>query len=541
MEDMNYSCVIDFKMKQLIICVFSITFSSLCLGQLYSISEPKRLPSSVNTSAEETTPVLSPNGNELHFVRTFDQNNLGGSNDQDCWKAQKNEKGEWQQAENVSEFNNELNNGLVSFSSDGKTAYLLNSYGGKSTSLKGIAYANLDINGEWGKPKLLALELDEFEGNTFGFAVSGDQKTIVISGQLKNNTSKADLFISELKEGIWSKPLKLGFNTSKNEISPFLSQHGDTLYFASNGLVGLGNYDIFYSTRKEQQLNWNIPENMGNSINSTDFDAYFFKKDKNVFWSSNRGSTEADIYFAELKTPSKLSIALSKKDVSIFNGNDGEIELSINSGNPPFKYKWSNGSMVEDLFQLRKGSYQVEVVDAIGQKVNETIEILEPKPILRTSFRLPEVRFEFDSWNFSSDKDYDSLNVIADLLNKYPGMIAELISHTDSRGDEKSNMKLSENRARAVYTYLVEKKGIDPRRMIPIGKGETEPVRYIDSKTNQYATLTEAYIDSYKNSDINLVEQLHQLNRRLEGRIISYDFNPNTAPAAPKDYLLQPK
>ena len=77
-------------MKQHILIVFFITFSSLCWGQLYSISEPKRLPSSVNTSAEETTPVLSPNGNEFYFVRTFDQNNLGGSNDQDCWKAQKN-------------------------------------------------------------------------------------------------------------------------------------------------------------------------------------------------------------------------------------------------------------------------------------------------------------------------------------------------------------------------------------------------------------------------------------------------------------------
>ena len=120
-------------------------------------------------------------------------------------------------------------------------------------------------------------------------------------------------------------------------------------------------------------------------------------------------------------------------------------------------------------------------------------------------------------------------------------MIIELISHTDSRGDEKSNMKLSENRAKAVYSYLVEKQGIDPRRMIPIGKGETEPLRYIDPATKQYITLTETYIDSFKNSDLNLFEELHQQNRRLEGRIISFDFNPNTAPAAPKEYLLQPR
>jgi outer membrane protein OmpA-like peptidoglycan-associated protein len=358
---------------------------------------------------------------------------------------------------------------------------------------------------------------------------------------MKNSGIGMDLYLSEKSSGSWSKPERLEINTAKNEISPFLSENGDTLYFASNGLEGLGNYDIYYSTRNGSSNSWSIPINMGNVINSPDFDAYLYRKGNQLFWSSNRGAKDADIYFAEEKPSPTLSINVTKKDVSKFNGTDGEIDLTVISGTAPYKFKWSNGGFAEDLFQLRKGIYELEIVDASGQKVTRKIELTEPQPELRAYFRLPEVRFEFDSWKLSSTKDLDSLNLIAELLSKNPGMIIELISHTDSRGDEKSNMKLSENRAKAVYSYLVEKQAIDPRRMIPIGKGETEPLRYIDPATKQYITLTETYIDSYKNTDLNLFEELHQQNRRMEGRIISFDFNPNTAPAAPKEYLLQPR
>jgi outer membrane protein OmpA-like peptidoglycan-associated protein len=118
-------------------------------------------------------------------------------------------------------------------------------------------------------------------------------------------------------------------------------------------------------------------------------------------------------------------------------------------------------------------------------------------------------------------------------------MVIELISHTDARGDEKANQKLSENRAKAVYTYLVEKKGVDPRRIIPVGMGEIDPTKIWDSKTNTSIVLTEAYIDHFKMADKEHYEYLHQLNRRMEGKVVSLDFDPEKAPPAPKSYLLQ--
>jgi hypothetical protein len=127
-------------------------------------------------------------------------------------------------------------------------------------------------------------------------------------------------------------------------------------------------------------------------------------------------------------------------------------------------------------------------------------------------------------------------------------MVLELSSHTDSRGNNDPNQRLSENRAKACYIYLVEQKGVDPRRIIPAGKGEVEP-RTVWLRNGEYLPnqpvemtgvetilLTEAYINKFK-ANKPLFEKLHQLNRRTEGKVITLDFDANTAPAANPEYL----
>ena len=87
----------------------------------------------------------------------------------------------------------------------------------------------------------------------------------------------------------------------------------------------------------------------------------------------------------------------------------------------------------------------------------------------------------------------------------------------------------------------VEEKGIDPRRIVPVGKGESEPATWVDPATGQSVKLTEQYINQFKTTDKKKFEMLHQLNRRTEGRVLSMDFNPATAPPAPDAYkIFQP-
>jgi hypothetical protein len=174
--------------------------------------------------------------------------------------------------------------------------------------------------------------------------------------------------------------------------------------------------------------------------------------------------------------------------------------------------------------------------------------LLPKKPI-----RLPEVRYPLNQWTLLVDSTInspDSLLFVYNLLQEYPEMVLELSSHTDARGKNEANQKLSENRAKACYKYLVEQKGVDPRRIVPVGKGEIEP-RTIWKKGTEYLSsqpidmtgvesvpLVEAYINQFKKTNIALYERLHQLNRRTEGKVLRMDFDPAKAPAAdPK--LLQ--
>jgi len=103
-------------------------------------------------------------------------------------------------------------------------------------------------------------------------------------------------------------------------------------------------------------------------------------------------------------------------------------------------------------------------------------------------------------------------------------MILELSSHTDSRGNDAANQDLSERRAKECVRYLVEEKGINPSRLVPVGKGESNPTVWTNPETGEKITLTEEYINQFKTKDKEKFEYLHSLNRRTEGRVLSMDF-----------------
>ena len=514
---------------------------NVALAQFYGLTEPKRLDAGVNTSAEESAPLLSPSGKEIYFVRTFDDLNEGGINDQDIYVSTLNEKGKWNEAENLEDLNNRDHNAIVALSADGNTAYVLYANEGKNDIGKGIAFSKKTENG-WSKPEKINIPGLSVNGKNVGFTVSSDGNVMIVSYEGPNSLGNEDLYYSMKNGQNWSE-LKhmVGVNSNGYEISPFLSANNDTLYFASNGFGGQGGCDIFYAVKKGDWNDWFSPVNMGEKINSPAFDAYLIKVGPRYYWSSNRNAEDADIYWAETVQPPALKIAETHQNVTAFQGADGSIDLSILSGVAPYKVKWSNGMTSEDLSKLKRGMYLVQVTDAIDQQQTLTVEITEPMPTVQKVIRFPEVRYKVNSWEFVNDstiQSFDSLNRVAALLTEYPGLMLELMSHTDARGDAKKNLTLSMNRAKAVYTYLVEQKGIDPRRLIPVGKGETEPSRMFDPNTNGFVELTEEYINQFKATDKTTFEKLHQINRRTEGKIIGISFDPTTAAPAPKEYLM---
>lgn len=515
--------------------------NSLAQQGYNELATPKRLGTFINTSAEESLPLLSADGKDLYFFRTFEEYNFGGVNDQDIWLCSKNEKGNWEEAFNVQELNNRDNNAVLAIGQDGNSLYVLFSNGIKNEN-KGLGKSTKTASGVWSKPVKIEIPELLITGTNFGFTVSKDEKVVIISYAGVTSKGQEDLYYSVNTAGAWSSPKSLGDNINSNgyEISPFLSPNSDTLYFASNGHGGEGDCDIFYSVKKSSWGDWSAPVNMGNKINSPNFDAYLVKYGKTYYWSSNRNAKESDIYFTEQLTPPALEISETHTNITAFGGNDGTIDLAVISGVAPYKFIWSNEKESEDLALLKRGNYSITVTDAIGQLKSLTIELIEPAPVVQKVIRFPEVRYALGTWEFVNDasiKSTDSLDKVAQLLMEYPGMQLELISHTDARGDDEKNKLLSENRAKAVYKYLVETKGIDSRRLIPIGKGELEPAKWLNEEGKEI-DLNEIFINQFKINDKEKFERLHQLNRRTEGKVIGLDFNPETAPQAPKEYLI---
>jgi outer membrane protein OmpA-like peptidoglycan-associated protein len=522
----------------------SISFVQLSYAQFWDFSPPIKLVDNVNSNAEETNPWIETIGGKstLYFVRTFDVMNAGGKNDQDIWCSEF-VNNTWAKAENVENLNNENHNGIGRISSG--SAYVLHS--DKKQSLPAIKISkirneNSASHEKWNLPTKTSFILDSLglKNKEVGFTISKDEKWMFLSLNLKDSYGMEDLYLFNLETSkLFHLPSEI--NSAGYEISPFLSDGADTLFFASNGLGGFGDCDLFYSVRGKSFFEWSKPINFGNKINSSGFDAYLVKSGNTIYWSSNRNSDNSDIYTSTILFPPKLEIELVGKNVSTFQGSDGEVDLIVKSGVAPFNYRWSNGQKSEDIIKLKKGTYEVSVTDSIGQIAVSQITLTEPKPETKKVIRLPTVYYEFKTGKLINNdriNSFDSLDVIAKLLNEYPGMSLELISHTDSRGNEKANITLSQIRARAVFTYLVREKGIDGRRLIPVGKGELSPSVIIDRVTGKSITLTEAYINQFKDSNPMEFERLHQLNRRTEGRVTGMNFDPKkSAPVNPKFFI----
>lgn len=516
--------------------LFILLLSSAANSQLLDLIPAERLNYQDYLLFEEIAPIYNSQTKQLYFVRLKTSEKATKNWNQDIYVSELDiENKELRKIRSIDNLNTAKNNGVCGTNVSGTKIYLLDNYSKKI----GLAYSEQE-NGEFKKP--IPLEIPNLEITTpnYGFYAHPDETTILLSYSNMETYGKEDLYIIEKINDQWTSPKNLGdkINSSGFEISPFLTKNKDTLFFASNGQKSsYGGSDIYFSV-KDKDGNWLEPQNAGPEINSPFFDAYLIQINNNYIWTSTRENKNANLYITSKKKNIPLIAEFSKKDVSIFNGSDGEIHLDSISGYPPYKFSWSNGMFTSDCYQLREGTYQVKITDNKGQKLEKEITIQQPKLKVNDVIRIPEIRYKSDSWEFVNNSEIssiDSLNFIAQILKKNTNLVIRLISHTDSRGDEKRNLILSENRSRACFKYLVEKQGIDARRIIPVGMGEKQPSKILDKNSGKEIVLTEEYINQFK-KDSELIDRYNQLNRRTEGKVERLNFSANDT-EAPQIYF----
>lgn len=416
----------------------------------------------------------------------------------------------------VQQFSKNLNvsfhDGTVTFSADELTMYFTrnNSTNGKLLKNKS-GESNLKIfkaqfiNGEWSN--ITSMPFNDNNYSVGHPALSFDGKKLYFASDMPGGFGATDLYVVDvLPNGTYSKPVNLGnnINTEGNELFPYLTK--DHLYFSSNGHWGFGALDVFKINLKE--LN-KTPFNLGKPINSNldDF-AFIINENKNQgFVSSNRfgGMGDDDIYFIKAidcyqslvgtVKDLKTDLVIPNATITVFNRANSETLQLKSDDFGIFKMPKIN---CDTKFNITAAKEKYKTNEKNFSSTNEfalvhQFEIkLIPEEII---VQIDNVFFDFDKSNIRKDAQV-VLNNLVDLMNKYPNMVIEVKSFTDSRGSHAYNDKLSQRRAKSTIDYVL-KKGISPSRINGLGYGETVLVNNCADK----AKCTEAE---------------HQLNRRSE-------------------------
>ncbi|GAB4041177.1 OmpA family protein [Spirosoma jeollabukense] len=487
--------------------------------------DPKPMSSVLQTTPSQYFPVLTADEQTLVFTA------LKPEGDEDLMTATFN--GEtWSPPVSLSpNINTPDNEGTASLSADGRTLVFTACQGRKGFGSCDL-YVSKKTGSDWSSPENLGPTINShfYESQP---ALSADGRRLYFISDRPGGQGRRDIWQSDLNaDGTWAEPVNLGVpvNTPANEASPFIHPNGQSLFFASDGHIGMGGYDLFVTRPNETDhvqstdrgTVWSAPTNLGYPINTAEDQASLFvsANGTRAYYSYEEQkdgvSQKSRLYTFELpeslrdrvrpvsflkgvvadaKTKKPLGATVELIDLKTnqivsrvqTDVQTGQYTAVLPSGGEYALYVSTQGylfkSLSFDFTQKTKGdgmtlSVPLEPVSA-GNTANETLNNLF---------------FETGRYDLA-DKSRTELDRLATFLQANPSVKIEISGHTDDKGDAAANLTLSQKRAQAVVTYLT-KAGIQPERIRAIGYGKTRPLAPNTSDENR------------------------QLNRRIEWRVL---------------------
>src|ERR1041385_4329954 len=240
------------------------------------------LGSNVNSKYSEMAPYITPDGRKLFFVRENHPENSKAPDypNQDIWFSKSLGNGNWDQAQHMGfPFNTDRYNAIIGQSSDGNTRYIKGFYKKGEWEKLGFSVRYLQKEG-WTDP--VGLDIPKYskmvKSEHISNCISASNNILLMAFGEEEGKDIHDIYVSVLKDGDWSKPLKLGpkICSPYSDGTPFLASDNITLYFSSDRPGGFGSNDIWMSKRLDDTWqNWTEPVNLGSPINSNAWDAYF--------------------------------------------------------------------------------------------------------------------------------------------------------------------------------------------------------------------------------------------------------------------------
>lgn len=361
-------------------------------------------------------------------------------------------------------------------------------------------------NGSWSEIRNLGPEVNDPKAWDSQPCIDRDGRILYFASN-RDSSSGSDIYKTEKsREGKWSSPLKLNnkINTRGNEKSPFVHPDNRTLYFSSDGLPGLGGYDIFFS-KTDSTGNWGIPKNIGYPINSEADDLGFFVSTdgKTGYFASNKlkGKGGWDVYSFPLyegARPEKVlfvkgDLKKENNDTTPINANvelknikTNEVSrVSVDSATGHYVGVVNFDSDV--IMTIKRKDYAFESA-YFSQDDPVTLEPIQVDvPLTRMevgkSYRLNNIYYETNSAELKGES-VAVVREFLEFLEENPAVKIEIQGHTDNVGDDNSNLALSTDRAFTVYDILLQN-GISKARLSFKGYGEKKPVAPNDTEENR--------------------------------------------------------
>ena len=499
----------------------------------------------INSSARDFSPTFMDKKNSQIVFTSGRAGSSGdavdkrtGENFTDLWVTLQDKKGKWSEPVPVEGLiNTEHNEGSAVFDYKRKDMYFTRCEYEKKEYKGCEIYKSMVLNGKFKDPVLVTEISGTNEGkNTYGHpAISKKGDALVFASDRPGGVGGKDLWIITFDKRTkkWSAPKNMGskVNTKGDEMYPFINSDGK-LYFSSDGHVGMGGLDIFESDYIGN-YRWGNVKNMEYPINSEedDYGIVFNKLKGNGYFSSSRsgGRGKDDIYSfylppLEFTLQGKVTDKDTKAGIDSCSirlvGSNGESFTGITNGSGNYMFA-ENGS--RDRFVKENTSYSIQVSKdgyLVAKDQFSTVG-LDESTIFDLSFilqnakeekaiEMPEVQYAVGSYELL-EQSKDSLNFLYDILKNNPTIVVELRAHTDARGDDASNMELSQKRAESCVNYLASK-GIPQQRMKAKGYGESMP-RFPEAEIEAMSSEAEK-------------EKAHQLNRRTEFFILKEKYTP---------------
>lgn len=454
----------------------------------------------VNTEYSEALPAFTVDGQHMIFTRK-----VGRSEDLYIseWNA---DARAWSPGVPMEEINTPLNEGAHSVSADGKVIAFTSCNRRDGLGRCDLYTIDKLDDGRWSRAQnAVELNSQAWDGHP---ALTADGRGIYFSSDRGGGCGGMDIWYAHRrKDGRWSEPVNIGdvVNTDGNEGSPYLHFDDRTLYFMSDGHRGLGDFDLFVT--KKENTGWTSPCNLGYPINSPGqegalsihpdgIQAFYTRRIENV------PRPHTDIFTFELDPrlrPSPVSYLNGKvidassdapltARVEVYNLSDTSETYTYTSDlQGSFKAVLAHGAryglhVSADGYALYSDQFSLNATDPFS-KLDMVISL---EPVAHTSateesspITLHNILFETGSAKLLPSS-HRELNALYDLLSRYASLAIEIRGHTDSIGTVSDNLMLSEERAKAVFGWLVDR-GIEAERLRYRGLGESQPLATNDT------------------------------------------------------------